>query len=78
VKRNRDENVCPATVRVWHANEGWGVLDSAATPGGCWAHFSHISGSGYAALTKGEAVTLRWESPGQDGYGFRAVQVMRQ
>ena len=30
------------TVRVWHRDEGWGVIDSPETPGGCWAHFSHL------------------------------------
>ena len=30
------------TVRVWHAEEGWGVIDSAETPGGCWTHFSAV------------------------------------
>ena len=31
-----------AIVREWHADLGWGVLDSPETPGGCWAHFSVI------------------------------------
>ncbi|WP_203819652.1 hypothetical protein [Paractinoplanes ferrugineus] len=28
----------PGVVRSWIPSEGWGVLDSSATPGGCWAH----------------------------------------
>jgi CspA family cold shock protein len=28
------------TVRVWHREEGWGVIESPDTPDGCFAHFS--------------------------------------
>ena len=77
-----------ATVREWHEDFGWGVLDSAQTPGGCWTHFSAVvttvlsSGGGltvseYARLSVGESVDLQWEVPGQDGYDFRAVTVRR-
>lgn len=30
------------TVRVWHTEEGWGVVDCPDTPGGCWVQFSHL------------------------------------
>jgi CspA family cold shock protein len=63
-----------ATVREWHEDEGWGVLDSVETPGGCWAHFSQAAVAGYAACTPGQAVRLEWTSPGQDGYLYRAVR----
>lgn len=63
------------TVREWHAEDGWGVIDSPETPGGCWTHFSVIQCEGYRALTAGQVVQLDWEAPGQDGYPFRAVQV---
>jgi cold shock protein len=62
-------------VRVWHAEEGWGVLDSAATPGGCWAHFSAVLVPGYRALDTGGAVEFTFEAAEQDGYAFRAVEV---
>ncbi|NAS21880.1 cold shock domain-containing protein [Herbidospora sp. NEAU-GS84] len=62
-------------VREWHADEGWGVIDSPETPGGCWTHFSHIRAVGYRVLTAGQPVDLEWEAPGQDGYAFRAVSV---
>jgi CspA family cold shock protein len=62
-------------VRVWHADEGWGVIDSADTPGGCWAHFSAVLVPGYRALDAGAVVELTWEARGQDGYAFRAVEV---
>lgn len=64
-----------ATVREWHGELGWGVLDSPETPGGCWAHFSNIEGTGYRALTVGAAVELDWELAEQDGFRFRAVRV---
>lgn len=62
-------------VREWHDAEGWGVIDSPETPGGCWAHFSHIDADGYRSATPGQTVDLVHESPGQDGYPFRAVRV---
>jgi cold shock protein len=62
-------------VREWHDDEGWGVIDSAETPGGCWAHVSAVAVTGYRALAAGQAVRLDWESPGQDGWPFRAVRV---
>ena len=63
------------TVRMWHADEGWGVLDAAATPGGCWAHFSAVLVPGYRTLDAGEAVEFSFETADQDGYSFRAVEV---
>jgi CspA family cold shock protein len=62
-------------VRIWHPDKGWGVLDSEATPGGCWAHFSSIRMSGYKQLREGQPVTFDFGAPGQDGYDFRAVDV---
>jgi CspA family cold shock protein len=62
-------------VRVWHADQGWGVIDSDATPGGCWAGFASVLVPGYRALRAGESVTLEYERAEQDGYSFRAVEV---
>jgi CspA family cold shock protein len=62
-------------VAEWSADEGWGVIASADTPGGCWAHFSHLEMPGYRSLDPGEVVQFEWEQPGQDGYGYRAVRV---
>ena len=56
-----------ATVRTWYADEGWGVLDSDATPGGCWTHFSALDLDGDRSLSPGDEVQLVAESPGQDG-----------
>jgi CspA family cold shock protein len=64
------------TVREWNTEEGWGVIDSADTPGGCWAHCSSVSGmAGYLSLTAGQQVTLTFEQARQDGYDYRAVVV---
>lgn len=65
-----------ATVREWDDEEGWGVLDSAETPGGCWTHFSAIEMEGFRSLTAGEKVTLEWEAGEQDGFQYRAVRVV--
>lgn len=63
------------TVRVWNADEGWGVIDAAEVPGGCWAHFSAIVAGGYRELAEGQRVAFTAEPGPQDGYDFRAVQV---
>ncbi|GAB3111859.1 hypothetical protein GCM10027160_13260 [Streptomyces calidiresistens] len=67
-----------ATVREWHDEEGWGVLEAASTPGGCWAHYSDIEMPAFRALTAGQEVDLLPEEPGflQDGYPYRAVKVV--
>ncbi|MFF2997605.1 cold-shock protein [Streptomyces sp. NPDC057950] len=67
-----------AEVRVWHEEEGWGVIDSEETPGGCWVHFSAIEMSGFHFLSAGDHVTLEWEAGEQDGFQFRAVRVTRE
>lgn len=66
-----------ATVREWRDDEGWGVLESPETPGGCWAHFSAIEMTGFRSLNVGESVQLEWEQAEQDGYDFLAVRVVR-
>ena len=62
------------TVRIWHGDGGWGVIDSDETPGGCWTHFSHVFTRGYRSLRPGQQVDLEWASPGQDGYDFMATK----
>lgn len=51
------------------------MIDSPATPGGCWTHFSHVAMRGHRSLQAGQRVELEPESPGQDGYPYRAVRV---
>lgn len=67
-----------ATVLWWSDEEGWGVLDSPETPGGCFGHYADIQTVGFRALSLGQQVSLRWEAPGfkQDGYDYRAVSIV--
>ena len=62
------------TVRFWLDNDGYGVIDSPDTPGGCWAHFSAVKAAGYKTLAPGQQVGLEWEPAAQDGYAYRAVR----
>lgn len=62
-------------VRVWHEEDGWGVIDSASIPGGCRVHYSTIATRGFRGFTAGQEVELEWETPGQDGYDFVARRV---
>lgn len=63
------------TVREWDEDQGFGVIDSADTPGGCWVHFSSVVMDGYRALVPSDSVTFVFESGEQDGYAYRALQV---
>jgi cold shock protein len=62
-------------VRTWQSDEGWGVIDSPDTPGGCWAHFGSVQVPGYRALEAGQSVTFEYEAVRQDGFQFRAIEV---
>lgn len=50
------------------------MIDSAATPGGCWTHFSQVLVQGYQSLRPGQAVIYEWEAAEQDGYSYRTVR----
>ncbi len=63
------------TVREWHDEEGWGVLDSPATPSGCWAHYADVRMEGYRAVETGADVHFEYEQADQDGFVFRATAV---
>jgi len=65
-----------ATVRTWDDEKGSGVLESDATPGGCWTHFSVLDVDGYRTLSPGQQVRLTAESAEQDGFPWRAVRVV--
>jgi CspA family cold shock protein len=67
--------VSVGVVREFHAVEGWGVVDGADVPGGCWVHFSAIAMDGYRQLTPGQRVSYSAEAADQDGFRFRAVTV---
>ena len=58
--------------------DGVGVIESDATPGGCWVHYSAIDASGRSqTLMIGESVQFEFESAKQDGFDYRAVLVER-
>ena len=63
------------TVREFHADQGWGVIDAPGVPGGCWVSFAAIAAPGYRALEAGQTVTFRAEPAAQDGYAYAAVKV---
>ncbi len=62
-------------VREWYAEEGWGVIETAETPGGCWAHHSAVQTAGYRSLEQGALVEVEWEPARQDGFSYRATRV---
>lgn len=64
-----------AVVREWWDDEGWGVVESPETPGGCWAHCSAVAVAGYRTLQPGQEVSLEWEAAAQDGFDHRAVRL---
>jgi cold shock protein len=70
-----DRVAVEARVRVWHDEEGWGVVDSPETPGGCLVHFSHVDMAGYRSLRGVGTVELEYQEVPQDGYRFAAVRV---
>lgn len=67
------------TVSAWNAVDGWGVIESPDTPGGCFGHYSNIDADGFKALEVGQAVEFDWErlQSGfeQDGYAYRATRI---
>src|SRR4051794_8287549 len=63
------------TVREFHGDEGWGVIDAEQVPGGCWVSFTVIAMEGYRELTAGQRVRFTFERADQDGYDFRATGV---
>ena len=65
-------------VRIWHDEDGWGVIDSEATPGGCWAHFASVLVAGDHRLAADQEVSFTFEQledAEQDGFAFRAEEV---
>ncbi|MET4002289.1 MULTISPECIES: cold-shock protein [Arthrobacter] len=66
--------VTTGTVRSWNDEEGWGVIDSPVTPGGCWVSFADVrlQAPGFLSLSPGQEVLFEWEAADQDGFCFRA------
>ncbi len=63
------------TVREWHDDLGWGLLDSPDTPGGCWAHSSSLEPTALRGPVVGSDVTFDFEMGAPDEHHFRAVRV---
>lgn len=75
VGAHNEDMVSHGDVREWNEDEGFGVIDSPDTPGGCWAHFSSIVMDGYRSLAAGDPVAFTCEAGLQDGYDYRAILV---
>jgi cold shock protein len=63
------------TVREWSDARGFGVLDSADTPGGCWFHFSSVVAEEQASPRPGDRITFTYQTVPQDGFSYRALLV---
>lgn len=65
------------TIRFWDTEQGWGVIDSPDTPGGCWIHHSTPSTARHQGMEPGRVVNFAWRRvPGegvQDGYDYVAT-----
>jgi CspA family cold shock protein len=71
-----DQDWVDGVVREYDDREGFGVVDSLDTPGGCWFHYSMIEVPGRKTLLAGQLVRFTFESEvEQDGFVFRALQV---
>ena len=62
-------------VREWHDYEGWGVLDSPQTPGGCWMLYSIIDMARPVSVEVGQEASFSFEKEPQDGFEWRALRV---
>lgn len=62
-------------VRFWNHEEGWGLIDSDVTPGGCWTLFTSVLVPGEKSLRTGQQVNFTFEAADQDGYRYRALEV---
>lgn len=63
------------TVREWSDDGGFGVVDSADTPGGCWFHFSHVVTGEHASPRPCDQVAFTHETMPQDRFSYRALLV---
>ena len=62
-------------VREWHHEEGWGVLDSPETPGGCWVLYAMIDMPRPVSVDVGQEAWFSYEEGPQDGFDWRAIRV---
>jgi cold shock protein len=65
------------TLKIWHVEEGWGVLTSPGVPSDVFAHFSEIEGEGHGELYDGDSVGFQYRHAFQDGYAYLTTWVRR-
>lgn len=70
------EGVAEGRVRRYSTAEGWGIVDSADTPGGCLVHSDAVLDDGHS-LTAGRSVNFEWQplDNGECGFRYRATSV---
>ena len=62
-------------VREWYPDEGWGVLDSPHTPGGCSVLHAMIDMPRPVSIEINQQVMFSFEPGPQDGFEWRAIRV---
>ena len=55
------------TAVLWHDKEGWGAVALPVVDGEIWVHFSDLIMEGYRTLGPGQRVSVKYETPSQDG-----------
>ena len=73
--RHTEPVASEGTIRAWSDERGFGVIDSADTPGGCWFHFACVVIDELASPRPGDQVTFTYETSPQDGFSYRALLV---
>jgi cold shock protein len=63
-------------VRTWSEDDGWGVVESAQTPGDVFVHFSAIEMDGYHFLTPGQKVAFTAQPMDIEGCSWQAESVI--
>ncbi len=63
------------TVASWSEEDGWGVLESQSTPGGCFASFAVVRTEGYRTLTVGSLVAFSAVPMEVEGMPWQATSV---
>jgi CspA family cold shock protein len=63
-------------VLEWHDDERWGLIERPDLDGPCWVHFSSLAMDGFHRLEPGARVRAHVETVAQDGYRYRATDVI--
>lgn len=74
-----NESLSRGTVKIWHADQGWGSIQIEGIAPECFAHFSCIvqRGHEYLELVPGERVMLTWHEAQQDEFSIVADRIER-